>query len=140
MLEALCSNLPALLPPIPKSMIAPESWEESPATEALRSAPDGGLSPLRALAALPNPEPPPERGRTPSFGLGSAPSGMGAGLPFLLEAWRWPAWLPGAWGRAEAASLEAAPFLLGMCLHPGAFQNQEDSGTEDTRSRLLAWG
>lgn len=48
------------------------------------SAPDGpkrgGLSPVRVLAALPDPA-----DKRRASGWGSAPRGIGEGLPFLVE-------------------------------------------------------
>ena len=89
MLKALCSNFSALLSPIPKLMIAPESWEESPETEtcSLRPAvqsvevcPQSGSSP-RCLTQTPLRREDERR----ASGWGSAPRGIGEGLPFLVE-------------------------------------------------------
>lgn len=122
-LKALCSNFIALLSPIPKLMITPESWEGKSGDGDVLSAPDaperGGLSPVRVPAAPPDPDPPPERGRAP----GSAPRGTGEGLPVW---WRWRAAVGGAEGELGGGRRHPlsrrhrnSPFLPGTCFHPG---------------------
>lgn len=88
-LKALCSNFSALLSPIPKLTITPESWEESPETEtcSLRSmvqsvevCPQSGSLPRCLTQTSLWRE---DERRAAAWGC--ALRGIGEGLPFFVE-------------------------------------------------------